>query len=239
MATDPDTFLKAILIKDFRDFKTEAKAQSSGDNEPTVITVSRDYGSLGDEIAHKLADYLNIPLYDREILDKVAERAKVERFKFEQYDENVSAGVSTLLFSLLTGTAGDLQTYRRYLHEVVVDLAWKGGVLVGRGAHLILSDKKVLRLRIVGSERICARREAAKSGIPLHAAERKVREINVRRNKSVLKLYGERFEHPSLECARNFDLVINTDRLSVDSAVSVVLLAMQRAGFDLRKHVSS
>ena len=41
------------------------------------------------------------------------------------------------------------------------------------------------------------------------------------------------------ECARNFDLAINTDRLSVDSAVSVVLLAMQRAGFDLRKHVSS
>lgn len=232
MTTDPETFLKAILVKDFR---AEVQARDSGEEEPMVITVSRDYGALGDEIAQKLS----IPLYDREILDKVAERAKVERFKFEQYDENVSAGVSTFLFSLLTGTAGDLQTYRRCLHKVVVELARKGGVLVGRGAHLILWGKKIFRLRIVGSERICAGRDAARSGIPLHAAERKVRESNDRRNKAVLKLYGQRFEHPSLECARNFDLVINTDRLSVDSAVSVVLLAMQRAGFDLRKHVSS
>jgi cytidylate kinase len=239
MTIDPETFLKAILVKDFRDFRAEAKARDLEKEEPMVITVSRDYGALGDEIAQKLADDLHIPLYDREILDKVAERAKVERFKFEQYDENVSAGVSTFLFSLLTGTSGDLQTYRRCLQEVVIDLARKGGVLVGRGAHLILSDKKVFRLRIVGSERICAGREAARSGIPLHAAERKVREINDRRNKSVLKLYGERFEHPSLEYARNFDLVINTDRLSVESAVAAVLLAMQRAGFDLRKHVSS
>ncbi len=228
---DPYTYIKALIAKDF-----EAGHHAAGKpTEPLVITLSRDYGARGEAIAEKLAACLGIPFYDHEILERVAERAKVDAFKLETQDETVSAGVSTFLYSLLTGTAGEMQTYRRQLYDTVLEMAKTDCLLVGRGAHLILSGRKVFRLRIVGSKLVCAKRVAEEAAIPLLEAERKVYEINTKRHKSIQNLFGDSFEHCALEFAKNFDLVINTDHISADSAVSIVLLAMQQAGFDLRQ----
>ena len=40
----------------------------------TIITIGRQYGSGGKEIGKKLAEYYNIPFYDKELL-KVAAKA--------------------------------------------------------------------------------------------------------------------------------------------------------------------
>jgi cytidylate kinase len=228
---DPYTFLKTLIAKD----EAEAYARAPKARTPLVVTLSRDYGADGEVVAQKLAECLGIPVYDREILDRVAQKTKIDTFKLESQDENVSAGVSTFLYSVLTGTAGDMQTYRRALYEVVVELAQKDCLLVGRGAHLILSGKKAFRVRIVGSKLVCAKRVAEKSGFSLPEAEHKVYEVNNKRHRSILNLYSDSFEHCSLEYAKNFDLVINTDHLSAENAVPVILLGMQQADFDLRK----
>lgn len=231
---DPYAFLQTILTKDF---KAGTHARKAGEQQRLIITLSRDYGALGETIAQKLAQCLGIPVYDQEILDMVAQKAKVDRFKFERHDENVSAGISTFLYSLLTGTAGDLQTYRRNLYDVVMELAQQDCLLIGRGAHLVLSGNPVFRLRIVGSKLVCAKRVADEYGISLLEAERKVYEVNNKRHRAILDLYADSFEHCSLEHAKNFDLVINTDRIHSDNAVIIALTAMQQLGFALDKHV--
>lgn len=231
-AQDPYTFLKTLIAKDF---EADLHARATLPRPPLVVTLSRDYGALGETIAEKLAACLGIPLYDRAILERVAERAKIDAFKLEAQDENIAAGVSTFLYSLLTGTAGELHTYRRHLYDTILELAEHDALLVGRGAHLILSGRKVFRLRIVGSKLVCARRIADDNGMSLLEAERKVYEINTKRHKSIQSLFGDSFEHGSLEYAKNFDLVINTDHISADSAVHIALLALHQAGFDLRQ----
>lgn len=232
---DPHTFLKAILAKDFG--TQDARHVNGQPHDPLLITLSRDYGARGEAIAEQLASCLAIPLYDQEILERVAKQAKIDAFKFKPQDETVSAGVSTFLYSLLTGTAGEMRTYRRQLYATVLELAKQDCLLVGRGAHLILSGRKVFRVRIVGSKLVCAKRVAEEQGIPQLEAERKVYEVNTKRHKSILSLYGDSFEHCSLEHAQNFDLVINTDHISAGGAVSLVLLALRQAGFDLRQRV--
>lgn len=231
-AQDPYTFLKTLIAKDFESDRHSRSAQAP---EPLLVTVSRDYAALGETIADKLATCLGIPLYDREILERVAGKAKIDAFKLEAHDESISAGISTFLYSLLTGTAGEMETYRRHLYDAVLELAQHDGLLVGRGAHLILAGRKVFRVRIVGSKLVCAKRLADDTGLNLIEAERKVYEINTKRHKSIHNLFSDSFEHCSLEYAKNFDLVINTDHISADNAVSIVLLAMQQAGFDLRQ----
>jgi cytidylate kinase len=228
--TDPYTFLKTLIARD----EAEAYARTRKTRPPLVVTLSRDYAANGELIAEKLGECLGIPVYDREILDRVARKAGVDTFKLEAQDEGTAGGVSTFLYSLLTGTAGDMQTYRRALYETVLELAQKDGLLVGRGAHLILAGKKVFRVRIVGSKIVCAKRLAEETGLPLPEAERKVYEINTKRHKSIQNLFGDSFEHCSLEFAKNFDLVINTDHIAAEDAVPIILLGMQKAGFDLR-----
>jgi hypothetical protein len=233
-AQDPYDFIKALIAKDF---EADHHAAPSQPQEPLIITLSRDYGARGEAIAEKLADCLRIPLYDHEILERVAAKAKVDAFKLEEQDETVSAGISTFLYSLLTGTAGEMQTYRRHLYGTVLELAQQDCLLVGRGAHLILSGRKIFRLRIVGSKLVCAKRVAADTGQSLLEAERKVYEANTKRHKSIQAMFGDSFEHCALEFAKNFDLVINTDHISADCAVSLALFAMQQSGFNLRQRL--
>ena len=232
---DPLSYLQTLLSRDFDSERYAHSRKPPAIAEPLIITLSRDYGAMGEEIARQLAQCLGIPVYDREILEKVAHQAKTDKFFFEPHDEQVAASLSSFLYSLISGSTATLADYRRHLYNVVLDLARKDCLIVGRGAHLILTGKKVFRVRIVGSKRVCAQRIAEASKISMLEAEHKVFEINNKRHQSVLNLYSENFEHCSLELAKNFDLVINTDHIPAEAAMPVIVLAMQQAGFDLRR----
>jgi cytidylate kinase len=229
--TDPYTFLKTMLEVD----EAKMAARPGKSRPPLVITVSRDYGAGGDEIARMLAEQLGIPLYDRQILEIAAHKAGIDPIRFAELDDCRSSSVSNFIFSLLTGSGASLESYRRALFEAVIELARKDCVLLGRGGHLILSGKRTFRVRIVGSRMVCAKRIAEEMGLPLDAAERKVYEINNKRHKSIENLFKDSYEHCSLNYAKNFDLTINTDRIAAPSVVPIVMLAMQQAGFDLRQ----
>lgn len=231
---DPLVFLQTLLTKDFGahpqppDQAGRAKARA-----PLVITLSRDHGALGEQIAERLSECLGIAVYDQEILNRVAQRAKTDQFFFRGHDEQTSAALTSFLHNLVSGKSGTLQDYRRHLAEVVADIARTDGIIIGRGAHLILGARRALRIRVVGSRPICAQRIASACHIPVSEAEKKVAEINKKRHESVIELYGASVEQCSLDHAPNFDLVINTDRIAVEGAVGIVMLAIREAGFAL------
>jgi len=226
---DPLTYLKNVIAKDF-EAKTHLHRKPEEEHHSIVVTISRDYGALGELIAGKLSQSLGIPVYDKEILEMVATSGKTDKFHFETHDEQSSAGLSAYLYSLVSGNPATLHDYRRHLCKVVIELSRKNCIIIGRGAHLILTGKPVFRVRIVGSKVVCARRIADEFDIPLMQAEHKVFEINNKRHKAVIDLYSDRIEHCSLELAKNFDLVINTDHIPVDGATGLIVLAMREAG---------
>lgn len=228
---DPLTYIKAVLAKDF---KAPVQPPETGIREEhghLVITVSRDYGALGETIAANLGRRLGIKVYDKEILDQVAERAGAGRYTFDACDEQPSAGLSEFVYGLVSGTAATLQDYRTHLCEVVDNLARGEAIIIGRAGHLILADKKVFRLRIVGSKLICARRIAEEFAVPFEAAAHTVHEINNKRHQSVRDLFRGSIAGYSLETAKNFDLVINTDHISADAATEIVLFSLKLSGF--------
>ena len=63
----------------------------------TVITISRQYGSGGRFIGRKLAEALNIPFYDKELITMAAEESGMSRELFEKADEKAT---SSLLYTL-------------------------------------------------------------------------------------------------------------------------------------------
>ncbi len=231
---DPLVFLQTLLTKDFGTHPhPSADGHGAKSRASLVITLSRDYGSLGEEIARRLSQCLGIAIHDQEILNRIAKRAKTDQFHFKGHDEQTSAALTSFLYGLVSGTSGTLQDYRRHLGEVVAEIARTDAIIIGRGAHLILGATKALRIRVVGSRPICAQRIASEFHLPLAQAEQKVVEINNKRHESVIELYGSSIERCSLEHAENFDLVINTDRISVDGAVGLVMLVIREAGFVL------
>ena len=55
-----------------------------------VITIGREYGSGGREVAIKLAEMLGVKCYDKELIDLVAEKKGIDKALLEKHDEKKS-----------------------------------------------------------------------------------------------------------------------------------------------------
>jgi cytidylate kinase len=126
-------------------------------NMKTVITIGRQFGSGGREIGVKLAKKLNIPFYDKELLQKAAEKSGLCEKIFENFDERpksllYSIAMDSYMFSLPGTGATDSLEQQVYLatYDAVRHLADQGScVIIGRCADYALADyPNVLRLFI-------------------------------------------------------------------------------------------
>ena len=55
--------------------------------EQIIIAIGREFGSGGHEIAEKLSELYGIKLYDKNILQNIAEAKNVDVANYEKYDE--------------------------------------------------------------------------------------------------------------------------------------------------------
>ena len=185
-----------------------------------VITLSRDYGAGGDVIATRLCQRLELPLYDEELLKAVATRLNEEPAVIRQLDEGIGRAKDMWLYRLFSGKEVSQDAYRDTLVKLVMSIGRMGGVVVGRGAHVILSDACALRVRVTGSPEVCARRMAGKGHGSFEAELAKVHEINHRRGKFVWEMFGSR-----LSDANQFDITLNTDRMEdFEDAVDMLVV---------------
>ncbi len=192
-----------------------------------VITISRTIGSGGDEIARLVAERLGIELYDAEIINAIAAAANVSPTLLEALNEKLDA-VDAWIYSAVFGKHVSRDEYVRFLSTVVRGLYHTGGIIVGRGSHVILGGRDVLRVRIVGSVEACATRISEQEGTGYAEAKRKVQESNKRRGKFIWDLFHSRYNDPT-----NFDLVVNTDYFRrFEDVVEIVLLAVHARGLD-------
>jgi len=193
-----------------------------------VVTVSRGYGSLGKQTAEALADRLGVNCCDRDILEGVARRADVDLELVAKLDENVRRSGARPWKALIKGDSFKEEHYLRHLVTVIMNIANKGGVIVGRGAHLVLGPEKAFRVRIVGSLERCAARIAERDQLDLDSARQRVQAVDNERAEYLRKLYDVDIK----DCS-DFDLVINSDRFSVQQMVDLILGAMRQVGYEI------
>jgi cytidylate kinase len=189
-----------------------------------VITISRDYGSGGDIIAHRLAQRLAIPLFDEVVLKEIATRLQDDPAIIKMLDEGFGRAKDMWLYRLFSGNDVGPDAYRDTLVKVVMSLGRMGGVLAGRGAHVILQEACALRVRIIGTPEACAKR-MAQSGHGTYEQElAKTHEVNHTRGKFVWEVFNSR-----LSDASQFDIIINTDRMADFEDVVEMLEGMAKA----------
>ena len=194
-----------------------------------VVALSRDSGCGGEEVAPLLAQRLRVRCFDKELLDAVVRETHQDRETLERLDDRASGKMEAWIYSALLGRNASPDDYWRSMSRVILNLAEHGGVIVGRGAHLILARRRAFRVRLTGSLDICAERVAKKEGLALEEARKRVAAANAERHACILTHF-----HRAISDASTFDLVINTDRLENPAAVvEIILLAMRQAGFDV------
>lgn len=220
-----------------------------------VVTVARALGAGGETIARAIAAELGFRYVDEEIVSAAAARENLdpaiisdaERRKplLARLLEAFSAG-PTLEATALGGMMSDPalyfphgfegashpavsvpEHYRELIRQAIVETATAGRVVIhAHAAGMALAGMAdLLRVLVTASPAIRAQRLADQSGVSLKEAEKQVAHSDRDRRD-----YFKRFHGVTDETPTDYDVVINTDVLSLESAVGVILAAARPGG---------
>ena len=188
----------------------------------TIICISRQFASGGLEIGKILAEKLNIPLYDSEIIDECVEKAGINKELVHSYDEKANA---SLLYSIAMGYLGNHHleapgdTVFRVQADAIQSFAQKGAcIIVGRCAGEILRDNpNCKRIFIYADADFRQKRATTEYG----CEQGKVKKILRDKDRERAAYYTRYADYP-WDSIQSFDLAINTASCGIEGAVSVI-----------------
>lgn len=187
-----------------------------------AVTISRDPGSGGRIIATKLAEKLGFHVFHREVLHEMAKSAEVSEHLLETLDEKGLSVLEDWIASLVYDRYLWPDQYLQHLMKVIGTIAKHGrAVIVGRGANYILPPGKLFRVRVTAPQKLRIERVAREFGIPQDEAKRRVLRTESERKAFIRKYFNSDVADPV-----NYDLIINTEVLSIDDAVNLISAAM-------------
>ena len=207
-----------------------------------IITISRMFGSGGSDVAAKVAKGLGWALLDNDVVDAVADRLGMERSEVSKLEERVpslaeriadSMRMSTPEYVVPVADASITQTAETRIADVtqrVMQEAVQQGnaVLVGRGATALLGNRTdALHVFCYAAMPMLVAYAIAHRGLDPATAAHEVEQRNKQREQYVKRHWGRDWRN-----FENYHVCVDTGRLGIDTAASVVLAAA-RARFNL------
>ncbi len=188
-------------------------------NRQIIVSVGREYGSGGHEIAKLLSEKLDVPLYDRNLLDEIAVANNSDSNLLAKYDEvpkksffnrtvrgysnSPAVNVADLQFALLKSKAADDDSF----------------VIVGR-----CSDDLFKNYDGFISVFICAdRKDRIERIMSLYKLSEKDAVKKIERHDKNRKAYHDYFCKDKWGEAKTYDLCINSSRLGIEGSAEFIL----------------
>ena len=223
-----DVVRKQIALYQAYDIRDQAKRSGRGKDGKLsygpYLLISREKGAGGSAVGHLAGKRLGWQVFDNEIVDAIAEKARVRRELVESLDERDRATIHDAVNRLLNPQPMETSGYLANLHEILLTLGHQGDVvIVGRAAQFVLPSQFGLRIRMVAPVEVRVRRIASRDKLSLEAARDAVEKSDRERPSMARRHFGQDPVDPA-----NQDLTINTAELSVESATEVVLAALRQ-----------
>ncbi len=211
--------------------------QQSLSAQMRAITISREYGSGGGEIARRVAARLGWQLVDHQMIVHIAQSLGVSESEIEQKDEYSESFASRILSSMrlidpmmAVNVPSDAfttteESYKQAITNLVHAVAQAGqAIIVGRGSQVILAKQRdVLHVRIVAPLEQRISYVVQREGLDREAARARIQQKDRQRERYLQNHYRQSSEDPHL-----YDLVLNTGIIDLDSAAAIIGLALER-----------
>ena len=198
--------------------------KASPDEIYPTITVSRDSGSGGKAVAKEVAKQLNIKCFDDELIDMVAKKTNINKRLVKALDEKTRSTVKVLIDSFLGLESLPEQTFIKRFATVVLSIAAKQpAVILGRGMNFVLPPTTNFRIRITAPRRVLVKYAMKYEGHSAAKARKIIDKYMKLRHDFVYKYFNKDIHKPHY-----YDLVINTEYLSIEDAVAVIIAGFKR-----------
>lgn len=224
----------------------------------SVITISRQMASLGCEISAEVAERLSFRLVDREIINRAAEEAGVPKIALQEIDFEGRRNIVDRMLRAVTAMppvpstaetwrretaasvrrpfggifspavpsfAVTLKDYNDMVGMVIRDLAGEGDVVIaGRGGQVLLRDTPgALHVQVVAPFEQRTAMLAERDNLAPEEAARRVKASDQARKDYMRRYHGVDWLDPSF-----YDMVINTDKIAVPLAASMIVDAFRQ-----------
>lgn len=202
-----------------------------------VISVTRQTGAAGEEVAEAVAERLGFRYFDHQIVQAAAARAEVSPETIAHANEQTPSLATRFLEALARGSGGTAdpwndpfpladspmmtsRNYRRLIERVVEDLAEQEDVvIVGHSSSVVLRERAdTLRVFVTASVAKRVERIMELTQSDEKRARRLVRETDRDRTD-----FFRRFYDVDWLSAISYDLCINTDHISPSQAAEIVV----------------
>ena len=184
----------------------------------TIITISRQDGSLGNEIAEKLSQRLNMQLIIREkiISEWVAEAADSHQLHM------LAESPKYYLTACKEGIS-----FKEYIEKRLLEFTEKTpSIIVGMGAQIIFAnDPDAVKVKVIASQKVRIERIKSKYGFGESEAENLIEKSDRKHKKYISTLYGVDWQNPL-----DFDITLNTDRLGIEQCVEYIAFQVETKG---------
>ena len=188
-----------------------------------VVTVTGQHGAGDAEVARLLATELGLDLFDREIIQRIADSTHLSERVVSSLDEKDREVLTDWLAAVSSRSYLSPAEYRDHLSRIVGTVAHHGGaVILGRGAHLILGEGAALRVLVVAPLEPRVREVMEREGLAEREARHRIVTVEADRKAFLMKHFHAELADPII-----FDLVVNTAVLGVEGACSAIRAAIE------------
>ena len=192
-----------------------------------IISIGRQLGSGGKEIAEKLGERLNINVYDKTLLEVAAKESGIDATVFETADEQENSGLFGGLFSI-HGSIGEYMPMGGYMgndklfeiqSETIRNIADRENcIIVGRCAEYVLRDHPgMISIFITSDKHDRIRRIMEKEKLDYEKAMEFIEKGDKRR-----RSYHDYYATTHWGEARSYDICVNSSKMGIDGTVELL-----------------
>lgn len=184
-----------------------------------IISVGREYGCGGKEIAQRLSGHYNIPLYDSNLLQEVAEEKDMDAAVLAKYDE---VPRNAFMSRSVHGFSNSIEVNIANMQfDVLKRKAERGDsfVIVGRCAETILKGNEgLISIFVLGDKEDKIVRTIKGLGVSRADAENLLKTNDKKR-----KTYHNFYCDGKWGDSRNYDICINSSRLGIEKTTNALI----------------
>ncbi len=184
-----------------------------------VITVYREPGTLGKEVAARIAGRLGFSLIDRAGLVQLCREVDLDEAGLLKVDEAISKGGGEI--------DSETEGYARLFQDLIAQLAEEQDLVVlERGSQGLFHDRPgTLHVRFVAPRKFRLMQVSGREDLPERKALKLIKTLEAERARYLRFLYHLDAADPSL-----YDLTLRMDRMSVEQALKLIVTAVEEMG---------
>jgi cytidylate kinase len=216
--------IEQIIEEQVRRWQIMRTEDKKAEERISVVTFSRERGSGGDILAERLAEKLGYGLFHQEVLHNMAESARVSVQFVETLDEKSVSVLEEWISSLVDKRHLWPDQYLQHLMKIIGTIGKHGrAVIIGRGSNFVLPPHKRLSIRVIAPMEKRIANVSKELGITGEEAKQKIT-----KTESDRKGFIKKYFNADIADIFNYDLIINTENLSIDDAINTINGALKQ-----------